>query len=345
MTEAHTASNNGDNVTGDIDVGIYQQQTMLNLYNSGIPIEIIALQVDVSQGEVENIIQRAKAEEKGRRVVSKQGSDTPSIGMFYLDAVVDTASVIKDSQTRIWKALKVKPDFNFSMEETHNVLEKFARSKVNLVILHVDIVESTRLSMTLPVNSLATIVQAFVQEMSLMVRAYGGYVLKYIGDAIIAFFIANPNGGDELSLPCINAINCARSMIKVIQQGVNPILDEYDYPEISVRIGIDVGENAVIQTGYDIQTITAANSNKDNNKKEQQLIKKSRYDILSYTLNIATKMTGLVKPNGIIIGQSVYKMLDEEQKTSFEILSLSTDIWNYFGINTGSIYRLFNQLN
>jgi adenylate cyclase len=345
MTEAHTASNNGDNVTGDIDVGIYQQQTMLNLYNSGIPTEIIALQVDVSQGEVENIIQRAKAEEKGRRVVSKQGSDTPSIGMFYLDAVVDTASVIKDSQTRIWKALKVKPDFNFSMEETHNVLEKFARSKVNLVILHVDIVESTRLSMTLPVNSLATIVQAFVQEMSLMVRAYGGYVLKYIGDAIIAFFIANPNGGDELSLPCINAINCARSMIKVIQQGVNPILDEYDYPEISVRIGIDVGENAVIQTGYDIQTITAANSNKDNNKKEQQLIKKSRYDILSYTLNIATKMTGLVKPNGIIIGQSVYKMLDEEQKTSFEILSLSTDIWNYFGINTGSIYRLFNQLN
>jgi adenylate cyclase len=47
-------------------------------------------------------------------------------------------------------------------------------------------------------------------------------------------------------------------MIKVIQQGVNPILDEYDYPEISVRIGIDVGENAVIQSGCDIQTITAA---------------------------------------------------------------------------------------
>jgi adenylate cyclase len=232
------------------------------------------------------------------------------------------------------------------MEETYNVLEKFAKSKVNLVILHVDIVESTRLSMTLPVNSLATIVQAFGQEMSLMVRAYGGYVLKYIGDAIIAFFIANPNGGDELSLPCINAINCARSMIKVIRQGVNPILDEYDYPEISVRIGIDVGENAVIQSGCDIQTITAANSNKYNNKKEQQqLIKKSRYDILSYTLNIASKMTGLVKPNGIIIGQSVYEMLDEKQKTSFEILSLSTDIWNYLGINTGSIYRLFNQLN
>lgn len=343
MTEAHTASNNSDNVTGD--GGIYQQQTMLNLYNSGIPMEIIALQVDASQDEVKKIIERTKFEEKGRRVAAKQASATPSIGMFYRDAVVDIASVIKDSQTRMWKALKVKPEFNFSMEETYNVLEKLAKSKVNLVILHVDIVESTVLSMTLPVNSLATIVQAFAQEMSLMVQAYGGYVLKYVGDAIIAFFIANPDVGNELSLSCINAINCARSMIRVIQQGVNPILGEYDYPDISVRIGIDVGENAVIQSGWDIQTMTAANSNNDNNKKEQQLIKKPYYDILSYTLNIATKMTGLVKPNGIMIGQSVYKMLNEEEKMSFEILSLNTDIWNYLGNNTGSVYRLFNHLN
>jgi hypothetical protein len=92
MTEAHTASNNV--VTGG-DVGIYQQQTMLNLYNSGIPIEIIALQVDVSQDEVQNIIEKAKAEEKGRKIIAKQGSDTPSIGMFYIDAVVDTPQSLR----------------------------------------------------------------------------------------------------------------------------------------------------------------------------------------------------------------------------------------------------------
>jgi hypothetical protein len=31
-------------------------------------------------------------------------------------------------------------------------------------------------------------------------------------------------------------------MIKVLRQGVNHILNQYDYPEISVRIGIDVGK-------------------------------------------------------------------------------------------------------
>ena len=47
-------------------------------------------------------------------------------------------------------------------------------------------------------------------------------------------------------LPCINAVNCARSMIKIIRDGMNPILNEYDYPEMGVRVGVDIGENIVV---------------------------------------------------------------------------------------------------
>ena len=88
----------------------------------------------------------------------------------------------------MWKALKSEPSFDISMEETHRVLQKFSRSKVTLVILHVDLVGSTQLSMTLPLDRLTTIVQTFTQEMSIMISLYGGYVLKYIGDAVLAFF-------------------------------------------------------------------------------------------------------------------------------------------------------------
>jgi adenylate cyclase len=38
-------------------------------------------------------------------------------------------------------------------------------------------------------------------------------------------------------------------MVKVMSQGLNPILNEYDYPELGVRVGIDVGENLVVQYG------------------------------------------------------------------------------------------------
>jgi adenylate cyclase len=334
-------ANTGAN-TDNISPGDYQQQTILNLYNSGIPIEIIAGQVNLSEDKVQNIIEKADAEERRKKVAATQAANAPSLGLFYLDTVIDIESDIKDAQTRIWKALKVRPDFNFSMGETYSILERFAGSKINLVILYVDIVESTRLSMTLPVDRLATIVQAFAQEMSLMVRAYGGYVLKYVGDAIIAFFHANSDGTD-MRMPCINAIGCAQSMVKIVQEGINPILDEYFYPEISVRIGIDVGENAIIQTGWDIHHVNdyICSDSQSRHEQRKQEIKISHYDILSYTMNIATKMTALARPNGIVIGQLVYEKLDERQRSIFELLRASTEVWNYLSNNTGGIYQVY----
>ena len=220
------------------------------------------------------------------------------------------------------------------MEETQNILENYAESKVMFVILHIDLVESTKLSMTLPVDRLATIIRAFTQEMSLMIEAYGGYILKYIGDAILAFFIADSSGDlSLLYLPSINAINCACSMIRVIQQGINPILNQYDYPELNVRIGIDVGENAVVQYGWD--------THMQNGK---VILKKPHLDILGYTIGIAAKMTALAKPGQIIIGQLVYDALEDKQKSTFGLLSISSDIWNYVSSYTGRTYRLYGSL-
>ena len=43
--------------------------------------------------------------------------------------------------------------------------------------------------------------------------------------------------------------NCAHSMIKIVSAGLNPILNEYDYPDEAVRVGIDMGDNVVVQYG------------------------------------------------------------------------------------------------
>ena len=103
MAEVANTSTNRDNISPSD----YQQQTILNLHNSGILIEIIAGQVNLSEDEVENIIEKANAEERRKKVAARRAANTPSLGMFYLDAVIDIEAVIKDAQTRIWKALKV----------------------------------------------------------------------------------------------------------------------------------------------------------------------------------------------------------------------------------------------
>lgn len=298
-----------------------QRQTIINLYNSGIPPEIIALQLDISQEEVNKVIEGLIAQEANK----KQQVPEASLASFYLDAIVDLDKAIKVAQERVWKALKMEPEFNLSTEETTEILRKFAKSKVMLVILHIDLVGSTKLSMILPVDRLANIIQAFTQEMSFTITAYGGYVLKYVGDAILAFFLAT---GDAY-LPCVNAVNCARSMIKIMRDGINPILNQYDYPEMNVRVGIDLGENAVVQYGWDTHTVN-----------DKQL-RWPHYDILGYTINLATKMTALAKPDQVVIGQTVYDVLDSRQKSTFQPLEISHEIWSYLSGYSGGIYQLY----
>jgi adenylate cyclase len=288
--------------------------------------DIIALELDISQEEVMRIIQKENSEER-RKMVIKNASNIPLLTKFHFDELVSINKAIQLAQSRMWRALKVGSEFNISMDETQHILEIYAKSKVTLVILHVDLVESTRLLMTLPVDRLATIIQAFSQEMSLIIAAYGGYVLKYVGDAILAFFVVDYR---DLYLPSINAVNCACAMIKVIREGLNPILNQYDYPELNVRIGIDLGENAVVQYGWETHTIDG-----------KVVSKKPQLDILGYTMSIATKMTALAKPDQIIIGQLVYDVLDDKQKSTFKLLPISPLIWNYSSSNTGNIYHLY----
>jgi hypothetical protein len=227
--------------------------------------------MDMSEEEVLQIMEKVKKEQEsaieypnrkkmtpalssaGMKIEDdKERLDVPLISKVRLNKAVNIDYAIKHAQLSIWKALKVKADFDISMEETQNALKDYAESKATFVILHVDLVDSTKLSMTLPIDRLTTIIQAFAQELSLVISSYGGYVLKYIGDAILAFFIVDSQ--NDLYLRCINAVDCGCTMIKVIRQGINPILNQSDYPELRTRIGIDVGKNAVVKFGWNTYT-------------------------------------------------------------------------------------------
>ena len=333
---------------------IYQIQTILNLYKSGIAPEIISLQLDMELQEVNKIIQTTLIEEERKKISTKLASEALSLSSFHLENVVDLTSAIRTAQSRVWRALRSKPEFTITFEETQIILEKFAESRVILVVLHIDIVGSTRLSMMLPIDRLATIVRSFYQEMSTMISTYGGYVLKYVGDGILSFFIVSPDL-HNLSLSCTNTFHCTRSMVKVLQQGINPILSQYDYPEISVRIGIDVGENTVIQSGWEIHSkevqtdsdsdqskkiINLQNSNYEkDSKKGVMLLKKPMYDILGYTISVTSKITAFASPDQIIIGQLVYESLDTSQKSIFKELHINTEVWDYVSnIKGGEIF-------
>lgn len=232
------------------------------------------------------------------------------------EVTIDAETLVAQTQDRMWKALKRRYQYDSNLGPAQAFLLNHVNSKISLVIMYVDLVGSTNMSMTLPVDRLVSIIRAFTYEMSSVIQSYKGYVLKYVGDAVIAFF---PSSYNKL-LACDNAVYCAQSMITVVRNGINPILNQYDYPELNIKIAIDEGENTIVQYGHD---------------------KSSPIDILSYCMSIAAKMTSITDADEITIGEDVYNVLHPTLRTRFTELKDRIQDWKYTNRQTGQLYKLY----
>jgi class 3 adenylate cyclase len=155
--------------------------------------------------------------------------------------------------------------------------------------------------MRLSADKLALLIKVFVQEMSYLIAAYNGYVLKYAGNT---------------SIQCIRAVNCARSMLTITRYAINPVLRENGYPMLRIKIGIDVGENKIVRIG-------------------------SSLDLLGYTMSITAKIVELAKAWRVVIGKWVYDALPLDVKSMFRELKLSKDEWDYRDSREGKYYNLY----
>ncbi len=232
------------------------------------------------------------------------------------DELIDLETLFTQRQDRLFQALEERYQYNTSIKRGQDYLLNYVSSKRPLVIMYADLVGSTKMSMTLPADKLVTIIRAFVHEMSSVVETYDGYVLKYLGDAVIAFL---PPGFNKY-LTYDKAVRCAKSMINVLKNGINPILKYYDCPELYVKIGIEEGQNVVVQYAYD---------------------KSSQIDILGYNMNVSAKITSLTGPNKVSVGENVYKLLHPGIQAEFHELAYNTDEWKYTNLDTGELYKVY----
>lgn len=233
---------------------------------------------------------------------------------------VDAETLVAQTQERLSRALKRRYQYESNLKPGQEYLLNHINSKIPLVIMYADLVGSTNMSMTLPIEKAVTIIRSFSYEMSSIVQSYAGYVLKYVGDAVIAFF---PSGYNKL-LACDKAVRCAKSMITVIKNGINPILNQYDYPELRVKIGISEGESLIVPYGHD---------------------KSSTIDILGYSMSISAKITSLTVPNTITIGDNVYSVLHPQIRMKFKEVKLRIEDWKYINRQTGQTYKLYADKN
>ena len=232
------------------------------------------------------------------------------------EKALDHDTMIQDTQKRIWSSLKKGIEYDATVDRSDAYLRKHVHEKQSMVVMYVDLVGSTDITLTLPEEKVAIIISSFAQEMAFAVKHYGGFTLKFVGDAVIGYFVHASS-----LIAADSAVSCAKSMIKIIEQGINPILNQYDYPDLFVKIGVDFGTNMIIRYGSDAE--------------------KSHVDILGPTMNIAAKIQGKAKPQEILIGQDVYDRVHPSVQKEFSKKIWNEGEWKYHRRETGNLYPVY----
>jgi len=274
----------------------------------------MAKKIKIIKNENHNILEKSKITKN--KNTFKNLIDKYDISQSTNKYIFDLQTLYLLRQNRILNTLTKRYQYETSLKRGQEFLLKHINSKISLVVMYVDLVDSTEMSRDLPIDKLVTVIRAFTHELSSVIENYDGLILKYVGDGIISFL---PSGFNKY-LACDKAVQCAKSIIDTIKNGINPILSKCEYPPLSIKIGIDEGENAIVQYGYD---------------------KSSLIDIVGYSMNIAAKITALTNKDKISVGEDIYKLLHPTIQSEFHELILPTDEWKYTNRNTNKKYKVY----
>jgi adenylate cyclase len=237
--------------------------------------------------------------------------------------------ILNQIRSRITKTLNAGIQLNMSTQESKKLLKRHVNSKTNLVIMFVDINNSTQMSLSLPENKFALIVQTFAQEISIAVQGYGGYVFKYEGDAVIVLFPAEY----DPTKACKNALNCSRAVLEIIREVIVPVFKTNDLPEITVRIGLAYGYGLVVLYGKSLE--------------------RSYIDIVGSSISLASKIASIARPNQVLVGESIHNILlssvDNEdflRTVKFKEMNLDPIRWKYLShSDPKSMYHVYELLS
>src|ERR687897_104768 len=226
----------------------------------------------------------------------------------------DRDNIVKESQKRIKKALVEGFEYHhLAIAKSDQFLRKHTSQKLDFAVLYVDLVGSTRMSTELAPDFLSKIVTVFSQEVSYIIEHFGGFVLKFVGDASIGYFPSSHKLDD--------IVLCGESVVYVVRNAINPLLLQMGHAGIEVKVTSDYGQHTIVRYGSDHE--------------------RSYVDIISATMNLAAKMQSVAVASQMIIGNSLYDKLSEDLQQIFAKANLDQIKWNYHNLAQQNPYQLY----
>lgn len=152
-------------------------------------------------------------------------------------------------------------------------------------VFFVDIRGFTTLSERINPKQLLSILNRFYEEVATVVQAHRGFLVQYIGDAVVVVFngpMEQPNHAD-MAAAC--AIDIQRAVDKLNGQELFP-----EAGDLSIGIGIATGPLVAGNLGDSAHLL--------------------QYTVLGDTVNQASRLTGLTPPGAVYVNQRNAEMID-----------------------------------
>lgn len=148
----------------------------------------------------------------------------------------------------------------------------------HITVMFCDLVESTQLSERLEPEDLQILLTAYREACSTAIRRYGGWVARFMGDGVMAFF-GWPHAHED---DAIRAIHAALESVAAITALAGPV-------PLAVRVGVSSGPVVVGAIGGADDATSI--------------------DAVGETPNIAARLQTLATPNAILISETTRRLL------------------------------------
>ena len=211
---------------------------------------------------------------------------------------------IKERYPEIEKELgSLTPHQYKFVDKSEEFLSVQELNTLEFAIVSIDIAGSTKLANSVEHDKYLKIITIFIDEISRIIPKFRGYVLKFTGDGLLAYFPAP-------SLIRMNdlSLDCSLCIREFVYNCLNPIFDKNNLPRIQIRIGIDSGEASIVELG--------------------NILSKSQKDIIGSVINIVTKIRSAGEPGNILLGHSSAKLLHTMYREGIEEFETGSE-WPY----------------
>jgi class 3 adenylate cyclase len=159
----------------------------------------------------------------------------------------------------------------------------FSGKRQNYCVCYIDMINSTKITDEMSESNIGKYYSIFLNTMALIAKNFGGKIMKNAGDCLIFYFPISSKSYNELVFKDI--IECCLTMT-LAHDAINAKLSKQNLPALNYRISADFGK---------LEVARSVTSNSE--------------DFFGSTMNLCAKINAKALPNGIVIGQSLHRIL------------------------------------